>query len=280
MHSMTIKIELLEDTMATKTKKAAKKKAAVKTEAEHKELVVLQTAPEATVEEVLASLPESEAAEIDPMDEVPLLIFNEVSGKFGPNPAHPDYKETVAGSSPSAILAKHSEKAGKKELKTEEQRKKMEEILLSNLNSPEFRMEFFSEEMFKVLVRENKLVNTPVVERTSGYNSLPMVMPFDEKRQQNGFSGKRGRMFYSLCMGKTAGEVIAFETSNRKAENNDRLEPVLFRKTLAAMAKGYFPEIHKVFKDRYPVSIFKPAAVIVTAPIAPAVEPVEATPAA
>jgi hypothetical protein len=144
----------------------------------------------------------------------------------------------------------------------EEKLAKLKEHLLANLNNPEFVLPFFSEPMFQMLVQEGKVVNVPVAERVSGYHSLPFQMPYDEERKARGFSGKRGRMFFSLVMNKTSDELIALESFNRVVENNHRLEPMLYRKTLQAMAKGYFPAIHAEFKVKYPVVRFKPAAPI------------------
>jgi len=71
-------------------------------------------------------------------------------------------------------------------------------------------------------------------------------------------------MFFCLVLNKPAEHVIEFEESNRRRTINPRLEPMLYRKTHQAMAKAYFPEIHKNYKTLYPAVKFKPSAPIAT----------------
>lgn len=228
--------------MATKAKKTASKKS---------KKVEKQEALMETVEEMV--LPSEETVEVAPVVETPVIVETVEAPVVVEPTETPDGKPSV-----------------------EEQLLAFKEKLLANLNSPELEIPFFSEVMFNMLAEEGKIVNAPGSVRVSHYHSLPSQMPYDPEQQARGFGGKRGRMFFSLCLNKSADEVIQLETFNRKKEGNNRLEPILYRRTLAAMAKGYFPEIHKEFKTKYPINLFKPAApVAVVAPAETVVEPAE-----
>ena len=167
-------------------------------------------------------------------------------------------KEIVVEENPTPIVETILKPTEAEKLEALKQR------LLASLDSTEFALPFFSEVMYNMLVEEGKLVNVPEKERGSKYYSLPSIMPYDAEEKKRGFSGKRGRMFYSLCLGKDSEFVKDLETFNRKKEGNNRLEPLLYRRTLAAMAKGYFPTIHKDFKTLYPIVHFKPAKAVET----------------
>jgi hypothetical protein len=230
--------------MQTKTKMEETKMATKKKAASKKSKKVEQEAIMETVEEmVLPSEETVEAAPVIKTVETPVVVEATET---------PDGKPSV-----------------------EEQLLAFKEKLLANLNSPELELPFFSEVMFDMIAEEGKIVNAPGAIRVSQYHSLPSQMPYDPEQKSNGFGGKRGRMFFSLCMNKSADEVIQLETFNRKKEGNNRLEPILYRRTLAAMAKGYFPEIHKEFKTKYPIGLFKPAAPV--AVVIPAETVVEET---
>ena len=129
--------------------------------------------------------------------------------------------------------------------------------VLASLNSPDFELPFFSEVIYNLLLEEGKIVNKPEANRTSKYHSLPFSMPYNEEFMQRGFSGTRGRCFFSLCLNKSAEEFITFESNSRRKEEGARIEPFLYYRTLQAMCKAYFPLQQKTFKSTYPVKVFK-----------------------
>lgn len=142
------------------------------------------------------------------------------------------------------------------ELTEEEKALQFKEMLLANINRQDFVMPFFSDLMYATLLTEGKVVNFPELLRQSNYNSLPSLMPYNEEYNQRGFAMSRGRVFMSLCLNKSADDIIAFDVYNRKLENSQVKHANIHRKILA-VAKAYFPEIHKQIKTLYPKSAFK-----------------------
>lgn len=138
----------------------------------------------------------------------------------------------------------------------EEDEKQFKEMLLSNINKSEFVCPFFSDLMFATLITEGKVVNFPSLSRQSNYNSLPSLMPYNPEYDKKGFAGSRGRIMLSLCLNKSALDIIAFDVFNRKLENSQVKHSNIHRKLLA-VSKAYFPEIHKQVKTLYPKASFK-----------------------
>lgn len=142
------------------------------------------------------------------------------------------------------------------ELTDEEKQVQFKDLLLSNINKHDFVCSFFSDLMYATLITENKVVNFPSLSRQSNYNSLPSLMPYNEEHQARGFAMSRGRVFMSLCLGKSASDIIAFDVFNRKLENSQVKHSNIHRKILA-VSKAYFPLLHKDIKTLYPKASFK-----------------------
>ena len=130
----------------------------------------------------------------------------------------------------------------------------LKQKLLVSLDSAEFALPFFSKVMEEILEKEGKIVNVPVEIRQSNYTFLPSVNPHQ-------FGKKRGRMYFSLLVNKTAEEINALEDYNRRIEGG-RLQPDLWRRTLQNMVNGYFPYLKAEFKTKYPLSAFRPVKAV------------------
>ncbi len=244
----------------------------------------VKPAKKSTLETILISEPEivvEEHAKEVSSEDIPLLVFDASTGYMIPNPNHPEYTEHKAETSAKAILAKHSKgkkvkktkgyispfaspatPAKKEKVSSEAQIKELKAKILASLNDVTFELPFFSDGIFELLLTEDKIVNVPSETRQSNYHSLPPMFPYNASGKyegQKGQSGTRGRCIFALSVNKSANDFIAFETFNRKAEGRNStkdLSPNLFRRTLQAECKAYFPELHKVFNTLYPSSSF------------------------
>jgi len=127
-------------------------------------------------------------------------------------------------------------------------------LVLTSLDDTLVTIPFVSERMIEVLYAENKIVNFPEKERKSGYESLPFTLPYDEKFQDKGFSGSRGRVFLSLLCNFPVSQIIAFDMYNRKIEQTQLRKRNIKRK-INAIAKAYFPYLD--VKTLYPNQLFK-----------------------
>jgi hypothetical protein len=130
------------------------------------------------------------------------------------------------------------------------------ELLFSILDNQQFAMPFFSEALYEVLILQGKVKNIASVQRLSGDESFPYIFPYDEKYQEKGFSGSRGRCFLACCIGLSADQLITFDLYNRKLEGTQERKKNIHRKILA-ISKAYFPKLHDSRKVLYPISKFK-----------------------